>query len=167
LSPDAFARTIVINAVSKTYAMTGWRIGYCASADPALIAAINRLQDHTQSNPCSIAQYAALEALRGDQASVEQMCRVFQKRRDRMLHHIQGISALSCRPAQGAFYCFPRYKVALDSNELAQRVLDEAHVVVVPGSSFGMEGYMRLSYAVDDATLDKGMHRLREWFSRM
>jgi len=165
LSADAYARTIVCNAVSKTYSMTGWRIGFLACADSDIIKAYGAIQGHTSSNPCSIAQYASVEAYQGDQESVGIMRATFLRRRDRMLELLKTIPGLTCAPPPGAFYCFPRYDLSLPSAEVAERILEEAHLVVVPGDPFGMESYIRLSYAVKDAEIEEGLERLRVWFS--
>ncbi len=165
LSDDAFSRTLICNAVSKTYSMTGWRIGFLACADKAVIQAFGSLQGHTASNPCSIAQYASIEAYQGDQESVSIMRDAFLRRRDRMLELLRTIPGFTCATPPGAFYCFPRYDLPMPSALLAQRVLDEAQVVVVPGDSFGMEGYLRLSYAVKDTVIEEGIERLTNWFT--
>ncbi|HNT30446.1 MAG TPA: pyridoxal phosphate-dependent aminotransferase, partial [bacterium] len=165
LHEDAYARTIIVNAVSKTYAMTGWRIGFVAAADKEVIAAYSRLQDHTQSNPCSIAQWAAVEAYTGSQDSVTVMRDAFRKRRDSMVQLLNAIPGLHCATPEGAFYCFPRYELAMPSLQLAEQLLEEAHVVVMPGEPFGLEGYLRLSYAVADEHIPAGIERLHAWFA--
>jgi aspartate aminotransferase len=165
-SADAYERTLVCNAVSKTYSMTGWRIGYVATADEEIVKAISRLQGHNQGNPCSISQAAAVEALHGPQESVAEMRSTFGQRRDRMLEWIEKIPGLDCQAPPGAFYCFPSFALDLPSVDLAREILEQVFVVVIPGSAFGMEGHIRLSYAVDDELIEKGMQRLYDWFAK-
>ena len=170
LSPEAKARTLVINGVSKTYAMTGWRIGY-AAGPKELIQAMTDLQSQSTSNPTSISQWAAVAALRGSQEPVKEMVAAFLKRRDVMLAGLRSLPGVTCQQAGGAFYLFPRVDalfgkrygdtVIRNSADLAMLLLNEAHVALVPGSAFGYEGYIRLSYAAGDNQIRAGLERLR------
>ena len=156
---DMKDRTVLVNGVSKTYAMTGWRIGYTAS-NKQLAKAMSDIQSQTTSNPNSMAQYAALEALTGDQKSVEEMIGEFGKRRKFVCDSLNK-SGLNCHLPQGAFYVFP--KVPGNSTEFARRLLEQEHVAVVPGSDFGIEGYVRISYASSMKQLEKGMDRIKNF----
>ncbi len=165
LGEDAFARTIVVNAVSKTYSMTGWRLGYCAVPDSEIVGALDRLQGNNQGNPTSIAQYAAAAALTGEQSSVTVMRDAFLRRRDLMLSYFGKIPQFECLPPPGAFYCFPRVMMeGCDSMQLAEQILEETFVAVVPGKPFGMEGYLRFSYATPEDKIREGMERVVKWF---
>lgn len=163
--------SIVVNGVSKTYSMTGWRIGYAAGAEE-IIAAITKYQSQNTSNPTSIAQKAAVEALNGPQESVEMMRREFQKRRDVIMERLDAIPGVTCLRPQGAFYVFPHVgsyygrsfggKTMTNSAEMATYLLDEANVALVPGGDFGHDDHIRLSYATSMAQIEKGMERIRE-----
>lgn len=163
--------TVVVNGVSKAYAMTGWRIGYAAGPE-AIIAAATKLQSQNTSNPTSIAQKAAVEALRGDQSSVSAMAIEFKARRDVIVEKLNAIPGITCMNPQGAFYVFPdcsalygksfKGEKISGSSDLAAYLLDEANVAVVPGVEFGHDGYIRLSYATSMANIRKGVERIRE-----
>lgn len=154
---------ITSNSVSKTYAMTGWRIGY--SAGPReIIKAMDNLQSHSTSNPASIAQYAALEALNGPQDSVRQMVKAFDERRKFMHKRLNEIEGISCIEPEGAFYAFPDISgTGMNSTEFSGRLLDEALVAVVPGAAFGSDKHVRLSYAASMHEIEKGMGRIEKW----
>jgi aspartate aminotransferase len=179
-SPAASAanRTILINGVSKTWAMTGWRIGYAAA--PAEIAqGMERLQGQTTSNPAAVSQQAALAALRGDPAPAEAMRERFAARRARMVAGLRRIGGVRLCAPDGAFYAFPDCTEILrraakraggetrDSAWLCDYLIDEAKVVCVPGSAFGMEGHIRLSYAIADAEIDEGLGRIEAALARL
>ena len=161
-------RTILVNGLSKAYSMTGWRIGYAAGPKEVIDAMI-KIQGHSTSNATSISQYAAIEALRGPQDSVEEMRREFQKRRDYVVKRLNAIGFSVKRPL-GAFYIFlnvkhlfgKRYdgKEIKDSTDLCEIMLERALVAAVPGSAFGREGYIRLSYAASNEMLKKAMDRI-------
>ncbi|MFH1868418.1 MAG: pyridoxal phosphate-dependent aminotransferase [Candidatus Omnitrophota bacterium] len=156
--------TILVNGVSKTYAMTGWRIGYLASSDKGLTKAIKNLQDHSTSNPSSISQEAALAALTKEDDSVESMKKEFKKRRDYMFERIEKITGLSCVKPQGSFYCFVDVsKIDNDSLRFAKRLLEDKMVAVIPGEGFGAPGYIRLSFATSLENIEKGLDRIEEW----
>lgn len=156
---DMKDRTVLVNGVSKTYAMTGWRIGYTAS-NKQLAKAMSDIQSQTASNPNTISQYAALEALAGNQKSVEEMIVEFDKRRKFVCDSLNR-SGLKCHLPQGAFYVFP--EVPGNSAEFARHLLEKGHVAVVPGSDFGTEGYVRISYASSMEQLEKGMNRIKDF----
>jgi len=169
LSPEVQARTLLINGVSKMYAMTGWRIGY-AAGPKELIQAMTDLQSQSTSNPTSVSQWAAVAALRGPQDCVAEMVAAFRKRRDLMLEGLRALPGVTCRQPEGAFYLFPRVDAVFgrrhgdtvinNSSDLAMALLNEARVAVVPGSAFGCEGYLRLSYAASTEQIQAGLERL-------
>lgn len=165
--PELRERTILVNGVSKTYAMTGWRIGYTA-ANKALSKAMNNIQSQSTSNPCSIAQYAAVEALNGPQDCVKEMCAAFKARHDYFIHALNQLSGVRCQEAQGAFYAFPeisesRKKLGLKNDlEYAEFLLEKAEIAVVPGSAFGCEDTIRLSYATSMEVLEETIKRLQK-----
>lgn len=173
LGPEIKALTLVVNGVSKSHAMTGWRIGFVAG-DARVIKAINSLQSHSTSNPTSIAQWAAVEALTGPQEPVAQMVAEFAKRREYLVERLRALPGVECAMPEGAFYAFPRVTAAFgktygdrkieNSADLCQLLLEEAHVSIVPGSAFGAEGFVRISYATSMANLEKGLDRIeRVW----
>jgi aspartate aminotransferase len=158
--------TITVNAVSKTYAMTGWRIGYCA-AKTEIIKAMENLQGHSTGNPSNIAQMAALEALTGSQISVKQMVKAFDKRRVYMYKRLNGMRGIKCVEPEGAFYCFPDItETKMKSMEFSSRLLNEALVAVVPGIAFGSDKHIRLSYAASMRDIEKGMDRMEKWLEK-
>ena len=169
LSEDAYNRTIVINGVSKAYAMTGWRIGYAASSEK-LTKLMSNIQSHTTSNPNSIAQYAAVEALEGDQSAVEAMIVEFKKRRNFMVDRINEIEGLSCIKPKGAFYVMINIskvlgkeldgKVIEGSMEFADLLLEKEKVAVIPGIAFGVDKFIRLSYATSLDNIKEGLDRI-------
>ncbi len=147
--PGMRERTVTINAFSKTYAMTGWRIGYAAAPEPILSAMI-KINSAENSCVSTITQYAALEALTGSQDSVKRMISAFEERRNILVEGLNEFSGFKCARPKGAFYVFPNIqKTGYSSTELALKIVDEAHVAVVPGSAFGTEGegYLRIAYA--------------------
>ncbi|MCJ7760604.1 aminotransferase class I/II-fold pyridoxal phosphate-dependent enzyme, partial [Candidatus Bathyarchaeota archaeon] len=146
---------------------TGWRIGYTAGPSE-VIDAIGRLQDHMTSNPTSIAQMAALEALRGPQDSIKTMIMAFDERRRLMVRSLNEMSGIECEMPQGAFYTFPSIKsTSLTSMEFAKRLLDEENVAVIPGIGFGSDGNVRLTYATSTQEIDKGMARMEKFCRRL
>ncbi len=164
-------RVVVINGVSKAYAMTGWRIGYCA-APLWLAKAVNKLQSQYTSGCSSIAQKAAEEAYNGPQDCVGEMCQAFRRRRDLVVSLAKAIPGLECNEPQGAFYLFPRVtsfigksyngRTITSSGELALYLLDQAHVATVDGAAFCLDGYIRLSYATSDDNIREAMRRIGE-----
>lgn len=158
--------TITCNSVSKTYAMTGWRVGYCG-ANREIIKAMDNLQGHSTSNPSNIAQMAALEALSGPQDSVKQMVKEFNERRKFVYKRLNEIDGISCVEPEGAFYAFPNIeKTGMDSTTFASKLLDKALVAVVPGVAFGMDGYARLSYAASMHEIQRGLDRIEKWLKQ-
>ena len=172
LRPGLAERTITISGVSKTYAMTGWRIGW-AVAPTAVARFMTDVQSQETSNPCSISQHAALEAITGPQDSVRAMLRHFQERRDYVLDRIDRLAGVTCVPPGGAFYAFMNVsehfgrtlggRVITDSTAFCLAALAEGHVATVMGSAFGAEGYARLSFATDLGTLTKGFDALERF----
>ena len=176
ISKDAYDRTIVINGVSKSYAMTGWRIGY-AAGNQAVIKLMANIQSHTTSNPNSIAQYASVEALNGDQNSIKIMNSEFKKRRDFMVKRINNIKNLSCINPEGAFYVMANIKELLnkefqgtvikDSLNFSKMLLENENVAVIPGSAFGVDDYIRLSYATSMENIKKGLDRIEKFVDKI
>ena len=169
--PSAKARTICVSGVSKTFSMTGWRIGYAVGPAP-IVAAMKTLQGQSTSNTCSIAQHAALEAITGDQTEIEKMIAEFGRRRDRMVTLLRDIPDVTLTVPEGAFYAFPRVSSYNGSRpritgsvSLAEALLEEAGVAVVPGAPFGSDAHIRLSYACSMQDIEKGMSRLAEFFA--
>jgi len=164
LSKEAKDKTILVNGVSKTYSMTGWRIGYIASNDKNMVRSIKNLQDHSSSNPSSISQEAALAALSCEDDSVEKMKKEFEKRRDYMVERISSIDGLSCIKPEGAFYCFVDVsEIDKDSLDFAKRLLEDSKVAVIPGEGFGAPGNIRLSFATSMENIEKGLDRIEKW----
>lgn len=160
-----FKNTITVNGVSKSFAMTGWRIGYAASPDEDIASAIKNLQSHSTSNPSSISQAAALEAIKDKNSSTEAMTREFEKRRDYIIERIGRIKGLSCLKPEGAFYAFCRIQAkGLSSMELTERLLEEAKVAVVPGRAFGSDRHIRISFATSMENIKEGLDRIERWF---
>ena len=167
-APDLKDRTVVLNGVSKAYAMTGFRIGYAAAPDP-LSAAMRKIQSQCTSNPCSVSQAAAAAAISGDHAYVEERSRIFRERHDYVNRRLNELAGVSCVPAKGAFYAFPDFGGAIDAHRnanddiaYAEWLLEVARVAVVPGSAFGAEGFMRLSFATSMENLEAALDRLGE-----
>ena len=166
VAPDLHERVVTINGVSKVYAMTGWRIGY-AAGPRKLIAAMKKIQGQSTSNPNSIAQYASLAALNGDQSCIAEMTTAFRKRHDWLVEALNGLPGVRCLPADGAFYAFPDVSDAIaaidgveDDTGFAEYLLEKAGVAVVPGSAFGAPGHERLSYACSMETLKEAVRRI-------
>jgi len=169
-------RAIVVNGVSKAYAMTGWRIGYAAGPEQ-LIAAIIKIQSQNTSNPASISQKAAVEALNGGQGVVEKMVSEFRQRRDVIVTLLNEIDGVKCLSPEGAFYVFPNVsgiygrsfqgKKITDSTELINYLLDEANVATVPGAAFGNDNHIRLSYATSLKNIEEGLKRIKIAISKL
>ncbi len=166
--PGLADRTIVLNGVSKAYAMTGWRIGYAAG--PAdLIRNMKKIQSQSTSNPTSISQFAAQAALQGDQSRLAEMNQAFKDRHDFVLAELNKIEGVECIPSDGTFYIFPDFSKVMkkmgieDDVKLAERILAEAEVALVPGSAFGSPGHMRISFATDMDSLKKALERIRNF----
>lgn len=163
LNSDIFRRTVIVNSLSKTYAMTGWRLGYAAGPSE-IITAMVKMQGQGTSCPNTIAQYAAIEALTGKQDCIENMKKEYVKRRDYIVKRLDEMKNISCTMPDGAFYAFPCIKkTGLKSEEFCKKLLEEALVAAVPGTGFGMEGHIRLSYATSMDIIEKGMDRMKEF----
>ncbi len=165
--PGARQNVLVAGSLSKTYAMTGWRIGF-ALAPKAVIGAMMKLQSHCTSNPTSIAQKAAIEALRGPQDSVPTMLAEYRKRRDYVVARLRAIAGVKIAEPKGAFYAYPNISVAFgrgisSAMQFAERLLAEAHVAVVPGEAFGTDEHVRLSYATSMSELARGLDRIEKF----
>ena len=165
--PDLYERTIVLNGVSKAYSMTGWRIGYAGGPAP-LIKAMTKIQSQSTSNPTSISQVAATAALTGDQSCIATMVEAFKTRHDYVVGALNDIPGISCLKSDGAFYAFPSFQEAIDTRgniaddiALADYLLSEAEVALVPGSAFGAAGYMRLSFATGLELLQESLTRIK------
>ena len=165
---------IIIGSVSKTFAMTGWRVGYTLAPEP-LVQAITKVQSQSTSNPTSIAQYAALEAMRGTMETVPPMLAEYAKRRKRIVEGLRAIPGVMCEWPGGAFYAFPNVSAYLGEGknafaksctELSKLLLEQAHVALVPGEAFGAPGFLRLSYATSIERIEEGLRRLTKFFSR-
>lgn len=164
--------TIIVNGMAKTYAMTGWRIGY-AVGDAEIIKAMSNIQSHATSNPNSIAQYAATEALNGDQSFIEDMKKTYIERRNYMVERINSIDGISCLMPHGAFYVMMNVKNVIGkehygkkintANELCADILERALVALVPSEGFGIDGYVRLSYATSMEVIKTGLDRIEKY----
>ncbi len=160
---EIFARTIISNGFAKGYSMTGWRIGYLAGSKE-IIKAASTMQGHSTSNVCTFAQYGAIAALEGSQDCIEEMRQAFAQRREVMLARLNAIPGLSCPKPDGAFYMFPDIsKTKLKSLEFCSALLEKEQVAVIPGIAFGADDNIRISYATDMATIEKGMDRLERF----
>ena len=176
LSEDAYERTIVINGLSKTYAMTGWRVGYTASS-AKLAKIMSSVQSHMTSNVCSISQYAALEALTGPQDSINMMKNAFEERRNFMMKKLEEIDEVSFIKPQGAFYIMVNITYFIgksingvkinNSIEFAKMLLEEEKVAVIPGAAVGLEKYIRLSYATSMEVIEEGLDRIKSFLGKL
>ncbi len=175
-APSSKEHVIIIGSVSKTFAMTGWRIGYTLGPE-ALVQALIKLQSQSTSNATSIAQYAALEAMRGTMETVPVMLAEYAKRRKRIVEGLRAIPGVTCEWPGGAFYAFPdisahlsngagRPALAKTCTEISKMLLERVHVAVVPGEAFGAPGYLRLSYATSIERIEEGLRRLERFFAR-
>ena len=171
VAPELFDRTIVLNGVSKAYSMTGWRIGY-AGGPIYLIKAMKKIQSQSTSNPCSISQVAAQAALEGDQTPVATMREAFKERHDYVVRRLNTINGVECVESDGTFYSFPNFQAAIDSLddvkddvELAEKLLADVGVALVPGSAFGTPGHLRLSFATSMENIEKALTRINSLFS--
>lgn len=171
INNDVKKLTILINGMSKSHAMTGWRIGYTAAHED-IVKVMSNIQAHSTSNPCSISQYASVEGLEGSQDSVEEMKKHFSQRRDYMVEAINSIEGLSCKKPEGAFYIMMNFSDVKGKNiknrlvntslEFSSMLLEEAKVAVVPGIAFGSDNYVRLSYATSMENIQEGLKRIKK-----
>lgn len=163
INGDVLSRTVISSGFAKAYSMTGWRVGYLA-APLDLIKAASKVQDHSTSNVCTFAQYGAIAALEGDQSCVEAMRFAFAQRRQVMLDRLNTLPGLTCPKPEGAFYLFPNIqKTGMNSLDFCNALLEEQQVAVIPGIAFGTDSHIRLSYATDLTTIEKGMDRLEKF----
>lgn len=162
---------IIVGSLSKTYSMTGWRVGYALAPAP-LIKAVNKLQSHSTSNPNSIAQKAAIEALNGPQDSIQVMLKEYRRRRDYVVETLKSMPGIACPVPGGAFYVYPNIRRYLGGDgmatalDFAGALLNEAHVAVVPGEAFGTKEHFRLSYAASMEDLKEGLERIRKFLEK-
>ncbi len=177
IAPELKERILTLNGVSKAYAMTGWRIGY-AGGNASLIKAMGKLQSQSTSNPTSISQAAAVEALNGDNSFIAERAKVFKGRRDFLINEFSSMNGITCRVPEGAFYVFPSCKGVIgkvdESNnkitndeEFTTSLLEHAGVAVVQGSAFGLEGYFRISYATSDENLKNACIRMKDFLNKL
>ena len=166
---DLKNRTLTMNGVSKSYSMTGWRIGY-AAGPKEIIKAIAKIQSQSTSNPTSISQAAAVEALNGTQNFIETRANSFKERRNFVVDSLNNINGISCLRPQGAFYVFPNCKKLLGKKtklktdkDFVEKLLEKSEVAVVQGSAFGLDGYFRISYATSMENLKKAMDRIKSF----
>ncbi|MBI1191435.1 MAG: aminotransferase class I/II-fold pyridoxal phosphate-dependent enzyme [Tepidisphaera sp.] len=172
VAPDLADRTLVVNGVSKAYAMTGWRVGF-VGGPRQVISEMTKVQGQSTAGTASISQHAAQAALRGDQSVVDHMVAAFRTRHERIVPALDALPGIRCRPSDGTFYAFPdasglieRLPDVDDDRELAERLLHDAEVAVVPGSGFGMPGHLRVSFAASMDTIDTALERLSEFIER-
>jgi len=171
LNPEIKKRTIVVNGVSKSYSMTGWRIGYAAGPKD-VIAAMNKIQSHSTSHPSSISQFATIEALVGSQSTISEMISEYKRRRDFLYDQLMSIDGITCYKPEGAFFLFPNISAFFgkknnklkvnNSVDFAMFLLTEAKIAAVPGSGFGAEGFLRISYATSMENITEASKRLKE-----
>lgn len=176
VSHDAYERTIVINGLSKSYAMTGWRLGYCGSTEK-IAKLMTNIQSHMTSNVCSITQYAAVEALNGPQDKVKEMISEFERRRNYMAKTLEGMNSLSIIKPQGAFYIMINIDECLgkeingekinDSMDFSANLLENEKVAVIPGKAFGLDNYVRVSYATSMELIEKGLERINKFVNKL
>lgn len=171
--PELYENTIVINGASKAYAMTGWRIGY-AAGPTKIIAAMKKIQSQSTSNPCSISQAAVEAGLNGDQTCITTMTNAYKERHDFVINELKKIPGIQCIPSTGTFYTFPRVADIIEKAkninndiELADYLLNEANVAVIPGSAFGAPGYLRISYATSMEKLVTSMKSISEALEKL
>ena len=169
--PGAKETVLVAGSLSKTYAMTGWRIGF-GLVPQSIVGAMTKLQSHSTSNPTSISQKAAVEALRGPQESVKIMLAEYHKRRDFVVQRLRAIPGVKCAEPRGAFYAYPNLGVVIGKSgigntlQLSERLLQESHVAVVPGEAFGTDHHVRISYATSMTELERGLDRIHKFVTR-
>ena len=176
LDPEIKKKTILVNGISKTYAMTGWRIGYTAGPEN-IVNAINKIQSHTTSHASSISQHAAIEAVAGPQYVIHEMLEEFRNRREYFYNELTSIKGITCYKPEGAFYLFPNISKYLhtksdvlkveNSFDFAMHLLYDAHIAAVPGSAFGSEGYLRMSYATSMDHLHEAIFRLKKTLNKI
>jgi len=168
LDPEIAARTVIVNGHSKAYSMTGWRLGYAACPTKVLSKAISSMQSHSTSNPTSFAQPGGVAALEQGEEEARKMRDIYQKRRDLIFDLVSRIPKVKAFRTQGAFYLFTNIKdTGLDSMTVTKRLLEEAHVAVVPGKPFGSDDHIRLSFATSEKNIEEACKRLSAWFGKL
>ena len=178
ISKEVQKQCVVINGVSKSYAMTGWRIGYMASGDPEIVKQVSKLQGQSTSNPCAVSQAASIEALTGPLDEIHAMVREFEKRRDIIVERLTQIPGVSCRKPIGSFYSFPDFsgvygkkdmngKVLKGSLDFSDYLLSAEKVAIVPGIAFGADAHARLAFAMSLEKIEEGTHRIKEAVSKL
>ena len=178
ISKEVQKQCVVINGVSKSYAMTGWRIGYIAAGDPEIVKQVSKLQGQSTSNPCATSQAASIEALTGPLDEIHAMVREFEKRRDIIVERLTQIPGVSCRKPTGSFYSFPDFsgiygkkdtngKVLKGSLDLSDYLLSTKKVAIVPGIAFGADAHARLAFAMSLEKIEAGTHRIKEAISKL
>lgn len=166
-SPQMKKLTATVNGFSKSYSMTGWRLGYLA-AEPEIVSAVSNLQDHSTSNPASISQKAALAAFSLGESFFEGVRKKFQERRDYIMSRLDGMGRLGYKRPEGAFYIFCDIKkTKMDSMMFAKRLLEEQYVALIPGAAFGCDDCVRISFATSMEKIKKGMDRIEEWLCKL
>jgi aspartate aminotransferase len=176
VAPDLAPRLVVVNGMSKSYSMTGWRLGYAAGPKP-LIAGMNMVQDQSTSNPSSIAQKAAVAALKGPTDTIDTMVKEYLARRELIVSGLNALPGVRCRAPEGAFYVFPNVSGLLErtykgaklgsSTRISEVLLEDFRVAVMPGAPFGAEGYLRMSFVTSREVIQKGLTRMREFVSAL
>ncbi|MBT3365751.1 MAG: pyridoxal phosphate-dependent aminotransferase [Nitrospina sp.] len=178
ISQEVQKQCVVINGVSKSYAMTGWRIGYIAAGDPEIVKQVGKLQGQSTSNPCAVSQAASIEALTGPLDEVHEMVREFEKRRNIIVEQLSKIPGVTCNKPKGSFYSFPDFsgvygkkdgngKVIKGSIDFTDYLLSAEKVAIVPGIAFGADAHARLSFATSLDKIEAGVHRIKEAISRL
>lgn len=165
LGKDIYDLTITVNGASKAYSMTGWRIGYCAGQEE-IIQYIKKLQDHSTSNPASISQKAAIQALIEPEENFLAVREEFKKRRELITSAFDGIPEVSYIKPEGAFYLFCDFSKLGESLVIAKQILDDVNVAIIPGEGFGAPGYMRMSFATSPQRIEEGCRRIKEWIKK-
>ena len=165
LGKEIYDLTITVNGVSKAYAMTGWRIGYCAGQE-GIMEYIKKFQDHTTSNPTSISQEAALQALNEPEEKITAMRNIFKERRELICSLFDSIKEVSYIKPQGAFYLFCDFSKLGNTEDIAKRILDDVNVAIIPGDGFGAPGFVRLSFATSNERIKEGVKRIGEWIKK-
>lgn len=165
LGKDIYDRTITVNGISKAYSMTGWRIGYCAGPQE-IMNHVKNLQDHSTSNPTSISQHAALQALKEPDEVVDSMRSIFEERRDVMMKALDKIPEIKYIKPQGAFYIFVDFSKVGESFDIAKRILEDVNVAIIPGEGFGAPGMVRLSFSTSVERIEEGVKRIADWIKK-
>jgi aspartate aminotransferase len=167
ISDEAKANTLTINSISKSFALAGWRLGYCGGPEE-LIKAMTALQSHATSNPCSISQAAAIEGLTQGFSGIKAIVSEFDQRRLYLVKRLNEMNGVNCLKPEGAFYCYPDISASgLSSQEFCKQLLEKEKVAVIPGDAFGTEGFIRISYALEMEKIVEGMKRLERFCKQL